>query len=420
MSDRSIGRVPPWQGGFAIEPAHEEHDLVADVTALARAPDVAAALAAADPPFESYQGLERALARQRHVARIAPRAPALPERTVHIGEPLDEADALHEWLVAVGDGRADDGAPREPGVYDAALAAAVARFQERHGVAPDGVIGPATRAALAVPLATRVRQIELALERFRWLPHRFARPPIAVNIPEFRLFALREQDGRYVRADDQLSMRVIVGKAWRHQTPVFESEIRTVVFWPWWEVPASIARGEMLPELQRDPGYLEQQQLELVDGWKAGAQVLAPSPENLEGLAAGALRLRQRPGPRNSLGLVKFLLPNPYHVYLHGTPARGLFARDARAFSHGCIRVEDPLALASWVLRDEPRWSRAAIAAALAGPETREVRVARPTPVYVLYLTAVPRPDGSVRFLPDVYGLDARLISLLEALPAGG
>jgi murein L,D-transpeptidase YcbB/YkuD len=418
VSDLGVGRVPPHAAGFALVPEAEVHDPAAEVAALARAADVDAALARLDPPFAGYRLLEAALERYRRLAGDPDLALSLPE-DVRPGAAFPQATGLRRLLTALGDLPAGtppaSAAPEAPAVYDAALAAGVVRFQRRHGLAEDGRLGPRTRAALAVPLAQRVEQIELSLERFRWLPHRFPAPPLAVNIPEFRLFALRATDGGYERASGGLDMKVIVGEAWEKQTPVFSAEIRTVVFWPFWEVPASIAQGEMLPALRRDPAYLTRQQLEIVEGSAPVGTELPPSEEILARLAAGGVRLRQRPGPHNSLGLVKFLLPNPYSVYLHGTPARGLFARDRRDFSHGCIRVEDPLALALHVLREQPGWDLARIQAALAGPRTESVPLAHPVPVYVLYVTAVPR-DGEVHFFPDVYGLDAKLRELLAAI----
>lgn len=419
VSELSVGQVKPREAGFALVPDAGAHDLLADVRALARATNVAAALDTIDPPFTSYHLLEQALARYRRLARDPGIVFPLLSGTVRAGQPFAQAAALRLRLAATGD-LPEAAVQHGTAVYDRTLAAGVARFQSRHGIAPDGILGPATASALAVPLGARARQIELALERFRWLPHRFAAAPLAVNIPEQRLFAVREVEGRYQRADDLLSMRVIVGEAWQRQTPVFSSEIRTVVFWPFWDVPASIVQEEMLPALRRDPRYLERQQLDIVEAYGSESPALAPTPENLERLASDALRLRQRPGPHNALGLLKFLLPNPYQVYLHGTPAPGLFALDRRDLSHGCIRVEGPVALARYVLRDDPEWTPERIDASVAGPETQVVRLSHPVPVYVLYLTAVPRADGGVRFYPDVYGLDAKLLELLAALPDAG
>src|SRR6185312_7213549 len=207
-----------------------------------------------------------------------------------------------------------------------------------------------TRAELLnVPYERRIRQIELTLERWRWLPE-FTTPPIIVNIPQFRLFAF--QSTRDLKAEI-LQMDVIVGRTFpKLRTPVFAADLKYVVFRPYWDIPYSITQKEMLPELRRKPDFWQKQHLELVDGPGDSAPVVPFSSHNLDLLAARKLRLRQQPGPDNALGLIKFMLPNPYNVYLHSTPAQRLFSQARRAFSHGCIRVSDPVALAIQVLRN--------------------------------------------------------------------
>jgi murein L,D-transpeptidase YcbB/YkuD len=194
--------------------------------------------------------------------------------------------------------------------------------------------------------------------------------------------------------------------------------MREVVFRPFWDVPRTIARGELLPIIRRRPDYLQRESLEIVRGGDHDAEVYPVTDENLERVAAGTLRLRQRPGPANALGLVKFVFPNRYNVYMHGTPAQGLFASASRDFSHGCIRVEDPGALAEYVLRGQPEWSRDAIDEAMHGDSTIRVPLARPVAVYILYATAVVREDGVVHFYPDLYGHDAALELSLESASA--
>jgi murein L,D-transpeptidase YcbB/YkuD len=288
----------------------------------------------------------------------------------------------------------------------------VKRFQERHGLPPDGVIDEATSRALAVPPAARVRQIELALERYRWLPEVGEQRFVFVNVPAFELQAFDAMDPPEGPA---LSMRVVVGRAGRTPTPVLAAALRHVVFAPFWNVPRSIAEAEMLPKLERDPGFLASQHMEVV----AGEQVLPDGPETVARLAAGEARLRQRPGPKNALGRVKFLFPNAHDVYLHDTPAQTLFQRSRRDFSHGCVRVEEPEALAVWVLRDQPDWTRERIAEALAGADERWVSVRSRILVILLAGTARVRRDGSVAFTEDLYGHDAALERALAARDAG-
>jgi murein L,D-transpeptidase YcbB/YkuD len=241
------------------------------------------------------------------------------------------------------------------------------------------------------------------------MPHQFERPPIVVNIPEFRLHAVNEayQSG--------LLMKVVVGKAFRQKTPVFANQIKSVVFRPYWNVPLSIQRAEILPHIEKDPSYLTKNSYEVVDqrgDMVSDASVTETLKENLQ---SGKWSVRQKPGAENALGLVKFEFPNPYDVYMHGTPAQQLFARSRRDFSHGCIRVEDPVALAAWVLRDEPKWTTERILEAMNGEETLEVKIKNPIPVLILYGTAIVLENGEVQFFDDIYGYDADLERTLNA-----
>ena len=274
-------------------------------------------------------------------------------------------------------------------------------------------LAPTAAETRQAPYAQRIRQIELTLERWRWLPD-FSYPPIIVNIPQFRLFAFRTTQDR---RDDILQMDVIVGKTYpTTRTPVFMQDMKYVVFRPYWDVPYSITQKEMLPAIRKNPLYLAKERLELVDG---GGRVVPYSPTALDQLKSGALRVRQAPGPDNSLGLIKFMLPNRYNVYLHSTPAHSLFSRAERAFSHGCIRVKDPAALAQYVLRDTPgNWTPEVIKDALeTGPDNTTVRLKTPIPVLILYATVLAQEDGQVLFFKDLYGHDAKLAQLLRMPP---
>jgi murein L,D-transpeptidase YcbB/YkuD len=265
--------------------------------------------------------------------------------------------------------------------------------------------------------SVKVRKIELTLERWRWLPT-FQTPPIIVNIPEFRLFAFRTTADR---AADILQMDVIVGRTFpRTRTPVFVADMTSVIFRPYWDVPRSITLREELPKIRANPGYLAAQHLEIVRGATDSATPLPPTAASVQLLASGAARLRQRPGADNALGLIKFNLPNQYDVYLHSTPAQQLFLRQRRAFSHGCIRVSDPVALAGYVLRNTPGdWTPARIEAGMNGTQTRRVRLSRPIRVIILYGTVLAKEDGEVLFFNDLYGQDRRLERLLGLAPPG-
>jgi murein L,D-transpeptidase YcbB/YkuD len=280
----------------------------------------------------------------------------------------------------------------------------VKHFQERHGLEADGRMGKDTLEQLNTPLSSRVRQLQLTLERWRWAPRAFPHPPVVVNIPEFTLRAFGP--GEVI----ELTMKVVVGRAYRTRTPVFAQDMSYVVFRPYWNVPLGIQRGETVPKMQKDPDYVRKNDFEVVDRSGHVISTAATRDEQLAQLRSGILSIRQRPGPKNSLGLVVFMFPNEYNVYLHSTPAPELFARTRRDFSHGCIRVEDPVALAEWVLRGNPGWTRDRIVAAMnSGPDSQQVNLAQKIPVLILYGTAVVLPDGEVKFFQDIYGHDAAL-----------
>lgn len=286
-------------------------------------------------------------------------------------------------------------------VLDDNLVLALRHFQERHGLDTDGVLGPATWRALTTPMSTRVRQIEQTLESWRALPANPHPRAIFINIPRFRLYAV---SGFEVTESQMLTIDVVVGRAVRNmRTPVFTADMTHVIFRPYWDVPRSIARSEILPAARRDLNYLARNQYELLDG---AGRIVPASEAALDQLAAGSVRVRQRPGPGNALGAVKFMLPNSHNVYLHDTPSRTLFARSRRDFSHGCIRVADPAGLAEWVLQDDPAWDRERIEAAMAGTRPLRVDLAEPIRVYIVYGTAIAREDGSMLFLEDLYGLE--------------
>jgi len=413
VTDVHYGRVDPGAAGFHIGATRVPLDAAGVLKRLAASDDVAQVITSVEPQFFHYTLLKQTLARYRQLAARSdlPKLAQLPPRPVKPGDPFPDAAAVRQLLVVLGDLRADDPAVDGEPRLDGALVSGLKRFQARHGLTTDGGLGLTTYEALTVPLAARVRQIELSLERWRWLPP-FDSPPIIVNIPQFRLFAFQSTTDR---AAGLLQMDVIVGKAFPHtRTPVFTEDMRYVIFRPYWDVPRSITEHEELARIRSNPAYLEKQQLEIVAGPDDSATALPPTAENLDALAAGELRLRQRPGPENALGLVKFMLPNAYNVYLHSTPAHRLFGESRRAFSHGCIRVSDPVALAAYVLRDTPgNWTPAAIEAAMNGAQPQQVKLAKPIRVMILYTTALATEAGPVLFFDDIYGYDRKLEGLL-------
>ncbi len=404
IGDLGRGRIDPravrWQlGGERPEPPDAQRLL-----ALADAPELPAFLDRLETPFPIYRRTAAALRAYRALAARG-EGPPIPDwkRPIVEGDAPPGLDALAARLALLGDLPSGAAPPQR---YQGALVDAVKAFQLRHGLRADGRIERTTLRALAIPLRVRVRQLELALERMRWLPRDLAPPLLVVNIPEFRLRALP-------RTGAQLEMNVVVGRAYHHRTPVFLGMVEAVLFHPYWDVPNDIAVRELLPEFAARPASAEG--FEVVDA--QGVAHASPFDEaQLEGLRTRALRLRQRPGPRNSLGPIKLVMPNPFEVYLHGTPALKRFAQARRDFSHGCIRVEEPAQLAAWSLAETPGWNEARIAAVLAAGESVRADLAHPIPVLILYTTTVVYEDQRVFFFEDVYGNDKLLDRKLKQL----
>jgi murein L,D-transpeptidase YcbB/YkuD len=411
------GRVDPrtlgWGFGAAVEARRLDGPAV---LRDARARGVGAVLDGLEPAFPHYRRNKRELAHYRALARAGepPAVPPLPKgrRKVAPGGSWDGLPAVRARLRALGDlGEAPPAAPADAAVYDQTTVEAVKRFQERHLLDADGVLGAGTLDAVNVPLARRVRQLELAMERGRWLPPLSDRPTVFVNVPLFRMWAADP-----ARGDEPLRMRVVVGKSLDHRTPIFLEEMEYVVFRPYWNPPPSILRAEIVPHARRDPSYLAHEDLEIVASGRDDAPSLPGTPANLDAVLAGRLFLRQRPGPRNSLGLAKFIFPNHENVYMHGTPATQLFSRARRDFSHGCIRVEDPAAFAEWVLRDKPGWTRDKIEQAMQGTRPTQVNLPARLRVVIFYDTVHVNSEGVVHFVGDIYGHER---ALDEALARG-
>lgn len=402
------GRVDPRAIGFRMTVPADDHDFAALLRSGLTNHRITETAAELTPPLALHRGLRSVLARYRSLAADETSEVAFPmAASVNPGQPYSGLATLQRRLVALGDLPGDVPPPSEPALYEGMIVDAVKRFQTRHGLEADGVLGRSTQAALSVPLAQRVRQIELALERLRWLPHLSPDRFLAVNIPMFRLWVW---DAIPPDGSPSFGMDVIVGRALNTRTPVFVEEMRYLIFRPYWNVPSSILRTELLPAIRRDPDYLRRQDLEIVSGQGDDARPVALTAESLEQLQHGRLRLRQRPGPKNSLGLVKFVFPNDENVYLHGTPTPQLFNRSRRDLSHGCVRVGDPVALAEWALKGQDEWTRDRIVEAMNTNQSRRVNLTRPIQVILFYITAVVMPeDGTVRFAEDIYGHDARL-----------
>jgi murein L,D-transpeptidase YcbB/YkuD len=404
-----LGRVDPATMYWGYDTSGRQ---VATASLLRAARDgqgLAATLDAISPPVTHYARARRTLAvyKARALAGEPDRVPELPKGRpkVEAGENWDGVRHVRARLRVFGDLAADND---DGSAYTPTLVEAVKRFQERHGLEGDGVIGAGTVRALNVSLAERVRQIELAMERMRWLPTLSDRPNVFVNVALFRMWATDPTTG-----EEPLRMNVVVGRALNHQTPIFVEQMEYVVFRPYWNPPPGIALKEILPRARRDAGYLARENMEIVASGADNAPALAPTSENLSQVVSGKLFLRQKPGPRNSLGLAKFIFPNDDNVYMHGTPSQQLFSRARRDFSHGCIRLEDPARFAQWVLRDQPEWTRQRIDAAMQGERPTQVNLKQPLTVVLFYDTVHVNSEDVVFFVEDIYGHDRALDTAL-------
>ena len=414
ISDLHIGRVDPKHFKFGVDIAQNKYDLPHFVTTkVINAPDVTAVLAAVEPPYAGYRRTEAMLQQyvQLMVKGDGPKV-AEVQKTVGAGDAYAGSAELAARLRLLGDLPQDAAANVDAHKYDVSLVDAVKHFQTRHGLTADGKLGKETIRQLNIPLSDRVVQLDDALERWRWLPAQFPQPPVVVNIPEFVLRAF---------SPDQklaLSMNVVVGKAVRTQTPVFAEDMKYLVFRPYWNVPPSILRGEMVPEIAKDRNYLGRKGFEVTDSSGRVITSGTVSDDVLAQLRAGRLMVRQKPGPTNALGLVKFIFPNANNVYLHSTPAQQLFSQSRRDFSHGCVRVEKPAELAAFLLRNQPPWTlERAQAAMQSGRDNQQVNLTTPVPVLMIYVTAVVEPDNSVHFFNDIYGHDKSLNAVLAKGP---
>ena len=415
VSDLRIGRINPQHFKFGLSVEKKKYDLAQFVREqIMTTSQLQAVLDEVEPPFAGYRRTEQALARYIEMAHAdnGEQLPNVP-KPVDPGQSYAGLPRLVRFLRLVGDLPPDATPPADTQTYSGLLVDAVKRFQRRHGLDADGRLGASTIKQMNVPLQDRVLQLQLTLERWRWLPTEFSAPPIIVNIPDFRLRALDE--GNKVVMD----MRVVVGKGMRTQTPVFSRNMTYVVLRPYWNVPPSILRSEIVPAIQRDRGYIARKNYEVTtnDGKVVTSGEI--SDDVLAQLRAGKLAVRQKPGPTNALGLVKLIFPNEHNVYLHSTPSQSLFSRSRRDFSHGCIRVEKPAELVAWALRNNAGWTLERVQQGMqSGKDNVTVNLVKPVPVFIVYGTALAYENGEVHFSDDIYGHDAKLaVALAKGYP---
>ncbi len=357
------------------------------------------------PPHPGYHGLRGQLASYRAIEKAGGWPHIAPGPKLEPGMRDQEVALLRDYLAVTGD------LPHSIALagmfeFDAELEQAVRRFQQRHGLDVDGIVGRDTRAAMAVPVAERIRQIELAMERWRWLPRDLGERYLLVNMAGFEM-ELVEQ------GQPTLQMRVIVGRPYR-STPAFASRLNHLVVNPYWNVPNKLAGLDILPEQRKDDGYLARKQIRVFSDWSAEAVELDASRIDWAEVPVKPFpyKLRQDPGPQNSLGRIKFMFPNDFAIYLHDTPARGLFDKPSRAYSSGCIRLEKPVELAAHLLQSGEQGPEAflpVIQERIDGGDTQTIRLAEPVPIYLAYWTSWVARDGTLHFRDDIYGRDARL-----------
>jgi murein L,D-transpeptidase YcbB/YkuD len=417
ISDLHIGRVNPTHFNFDIDVNTKKYNLAEFVSDQAvDAEDVPKLVASVEPNSEQYRKTEASLA---NYLALAAQEDAHPEqykladvaKTIAVGESYAGLRELYFRLALEGDLElhGDPVTPPPPASYDKTLADAVKRYQHRHGITEDGKLTPQTVKSLNVPLSDRVTQLQDSLERWRWLPDQYLNARIIVNLPEFVLHAYDAQH------QPEFTMKVVVGKVvGEHETPVFAHMMKYLVFRPYWSVPVDIARKELVPHIVTNRGYLATKNFEVTNN---KGDVLTDYTAHQ--VAQGSVMVREKPGPKNSLGLVKFMFPNQYDVYLHSTPATELFNRTRRDFSHGCVRVQEPAKLAAWVLQGQQYktnedWDLDSVTEAMnKGPDNHQVNLKAPIPIVIFYVTGFVEDDGDTHFFDDIYGYDAQLQAVL-------
>ena len=371
---------------------------------------VAERLKSLNPPHHGYGRLKNAIFDYRRIGQAGP-WPEVPTGPVlRLGDRNERVLALRKRLAVTNDLKTD--APENPEQYDVFVDTAVRRFQSRHGLEVDGIVGNNTLAALNQTVDRRIRQMELNLERWRWIPAELGMRYILINIADYRLSVV--EAGSAV-----LEMRVVVGRHYR-RTPVFTETIKYLVLNPFWNVPFNIAVRDKLPLIKEDPAYLKNNRFTVFAGWEDKSEILDPESLDWNRITRDnfVYRFRQDPGPDNALGRIKFMFPNRFSVYLHDTPQRELFGETIRTFSSGCIRVEKPLELAAYMLSDNFGWDLAALESAIENGKNQAIALKQPIPVHLLYWTAWVDADGTVHFRDDIYNRDLPLDQALkEKLP---
>ncbi|MBE0468357.1 MAG: L,D-transpeptidase family protein [Methyloprofundus sp.] len=421
LNDLHDGRIPAQQQSFYLKPKIAV-DFASRIYTAIKTESVSALAQDMEPKLPPYQQLKIALKKYRYLnAQLKEPVHFNFERALQPGDWSTQVGKLQNYLNALNSTSLTPQIDTDTNQYSqldntyiGSIVTKVRNLQADYNLDNDGVIGKQTLKLLNTPLRNRIEQIELSMERLRWLPEQQPGPFILVNIPAFQLWAYHTDKAQ----NDNLSMKVIVGKSYaankdedktlKLQTPIFSGNMSYLVFRPYWNIPYSILTEEILPLFEHDPTYLERNDLEIVANFSHQAIPLPSTAENIKRLYTKKLHLRQRPGAKNALGHIKFMFPNNYNIYLHDTPGTSLFRRSKRDFSHGCIRVEKPSALALFALRNNPGWTEQKIAEAIYSDAPSIVNLEQKIPVLIFYSTAL-ATQSKVSFYPDIYNHDKAL-----------
>lgn len=405
VNDCLAGHIRPAKNNATrFVTAHEDLvDPVAIVQSALSAPDTQAYFDKLVPQHQPYRNLRSALKAYKKIAASGGWPTILSGKTLHVDDADPRIPGIWRLLTITGDLPPENLLP--PNEYDIIMIEAVERFQDRHGLMVDGLVGKKTLAAMNTPVEKRIRQIEINMARWRWKDRELGKKYILVDIAGFSLQGIN-------KGQVMIDMPVIVGKTY-HKTPIFSDNIKYIDINPFWNIPPSIARNEILAKLQDDPNYLKENNIRLFSGWQAKDLELDPDQidwKTTTGRDISRYKLRQDPGPDNALGTIKFVFPNTFNVYLHDTPARELFTRIDRAFSHGCIRVADPLRLADFILEGQKKsWNLESIGDTVKSEERTIIHLDTRIPIHIAYQTAWVDKYGHLHFSKDLYGRDAPL-----------
>jgi murein L,D-transpeptidase YcbB/YkuD len=397
------GRLKPAELDTSWHIQNEPLDVASLLNKVAKKESIAASLNTLPPQHFGYQSLKKALSRYREIERQGGWQRFDTGPTLEPGMQHPQVKQLRKRLAVAGD--LVEGA--ETDIFDHGLGEAVKSYQQRHGLSVDGNVGPQTRRALNIPVSTRIQQIRINMERWRWMPRKLGKRYLMVNMTGFELYIM--ENGSPV-----LSMPVIIGKSYR-ATPSFSGLVSTMEYNPYWTIPTNLVMQDIIPRQSSDPSFLQRKSIRVFRGWE-NAREIDPTTVNWKQLDKEKFPywLRQDPGPENALGQVKFLFSNPYEIYLHGTPDRYLFERAVRTFSSGCIRVKDPVRLASYMLNDGSQQMEEEILATIHLGTNQSVQLPIAVPIYLVYWTAWVDQEGKLNFRQDIYGRDTALNALFE------